>query len=215
MSNFQLPEQKIENKNQELDEDAEIKLYSEMENKKLVQGNKVKQGNLLFYLNFDVKTAYIIGNSIAEQSDIFIPSCIKHDNKNYTITSIFKNSFRGSIMIKSVTFSPDSKLLIIGKNSFSNSSIESILIPPSLIQIHSEAFKDCKKLKNVEIPVDSKLQKIDYYSFYNTSIEKIFIPSKVSEIGKCAMIYCSKLKSIEFGENSTLQAIRTHMIASS
>ena len=113
MSNFQLPKQKIENENQELDEDTEIKLYLEIENKNLIQENKVKQGNLLFYLNFDVKTAYIIGNSLTKQSDVFIPSYIKHDNKNYTITSIFKNSFESSIMIKSVIFSPDSKLLII------------------------------------------------------------------------------------------------------
>ena len=98
----------------------------EIENKNLVQENKVKQVNMLFYLNFDIKTAYIIGNSLAEQSYIFITSFIKHDNKNYTITSIFKNSFESSIMIKSVIFSPDSKLLIIWKNSFANSSIESI-----------------------------------------------------------------------------------------
>lgn len=93
----------------------------------LIGNNKIKQGNLIYYLNSIGETAYIIGNESAEE-DILIPTYIEHENKRYYIISIFKDSFSKSNQIISIRFLPDSKLLIIGSNSFLESTIESISI---------------------------------------------------------------------------------------
>lgn len=93
----------------------------------LIGNNKIKQGNLIYYLNSIGETAYIIGNESVEE-DILIPTYIEHENKRYYIISIFKDSFSKSNQIKSIRFLPDSKLLVIGSNSFLESTIESISI---------------------------------------------------------------------------------------
>lgn len=166
---------------------------------------KFKQNNLIFFLNKQTNTATLFKNENIE-GDIIIPQSIEYETTKYNIESLYKRSFYSS-KICSIRFQPDSKLRTILKESFLNSSIESIFIPPSVIAIREYAFRFCKNIKKIEIPHDSRLQIIEKGAFSCSTIESIFIPQDVTKICNRTFFRCEKLKTIEFSENSKLQKI--------
>lgn len=109
--------------------------------------------------------------------------------------------------LKTVDFSPESKLRIIGDFSFFKLNIEYISIPSHVTTIGQFAFSECEHIKNFEIPSNSELEIIDEYAFSKSSIEKFFIPSSLKTICKFSFIYCSQLKFVSIPENSNLQKI--------
>jgi len=83
----------------------------------------------------------------------------------------------------------------VGTEYVENETLESIVIPDSVIRIGDNAFNGCVKLEKIELP--EKLEYIGYYAFCHcpmlTSIE---LPSGVSYIGMGAFKCCTGLKSI-------------------
>lgn len=76
-------------------------------------------------------------------------------------------------------------------------SLESLTLPQSLIEIPNYAFRGCKKLKEIEIPTE--ITKIGEYAFEGcTSLASVKLSDKLIEIGKYAFINCAKLGSIKF-----------------
>ena len=71
-------------------------------------------------------------------------------------------------------------------------SLSSITIPSTLIEIGSSAFTDCKQLREVEL--NDGLQKIGTWSFCEcSSLSSIKLPSTVTEIGNGAFYSCHNL----------------------
>lgn len=101
------------------------------------ESSEIKQNNLIFVLNVDCKIAGIVGNDNAS-GDIFIHSSIKYKTTEYTIKRILKYSFKNSKSIRLITFPADSSIDTIEKEYFSNSTLESISIPSSLL-----VLKEC------------------------------------------------------------------------
>ena len=100
-----------------------------------------------------------------------------------------------------------SQLFSIGKESFSYTSIKTIIIPPSVGQIGRNAFYMCQQLQKVELSEDSKLQLIDESTFSYSSIRKFFISPKISQICEKSFANCMKLRKVLSSENSELQLI--------
>ena len=74
-------------------------------------------------------------------------------------------------------------------------SIESVVVPDSVINIDDGAFEWCTSLKTVFIP--ESVSRIGEYAFCNcSSLSDITIPSSVSSIGKSAFVSCSMLEQI-------------------
>jgi len=67
--------------------------------------------------------------------------------------------------VRSVVFSPDSKLRKIGKGAFRGCALETICIPSSVENIDDEAFRKCDQLKSVVFMADSQLQVISFNAF--------------------------------------------------
>lgn len=105
----------------------------------------IEQNGIEYYLNFNKKTASIIGNKI-DEDDIFIPRSIKYLSSEHLITNILEYSFAEST-IKLVEFAPDSAILTIEKNAFVESKIENIKIPSSLTKIDKLTFYNCEYLQ--------------------------------------------------------------------
>lgn len=101
------------------------------------ESSEIKQNNLIFVLDVDCIIAGIVGNDNTS-GDIFIPSSIKYKTTEYTIKRIPKYSFKNSKSIRSITFPADSSIDTIEKESFSNSTLESISIPSNLL-----VLKEC------------------------------------------------------------------------
>lgn len=110
--------------------------------------------------------------------------------------------------IKTTTIPPN--ITHISSFSFNFSSIECIVIPPSVKVIDEFAFSECFKLTQVEIPHDSQLETIGKGAFYFTKIKKIFIPRNVLHICEKVFSSCKQLEEIEFANDSNLQTIDLH-----
>ena len=113
--------------------------------------------------------------------------------------------------LRSVIFSNDSQLRVIGYHAFYEcKSLQSIAIPDSVTTIGEEAFCHCTNLESVLFSDQSRLQKIRVCAFYGChSLQSIIIPKSVTEIRHWAFNQCSKLKSVIFAEHSSIQTINT------
>ena len=77
---------------------------------------KVEYGNLTYLIDEEKKLAYVSEYN-KEYQDVIIPTSINYNSQEYIITAILTNSFKRS-ELKSIQFSPDSKLQYIEKQSF-------------------------------------------------------------------------------------------------
>lgn len=153
------------------------------------------QNGLNFELNSANFTAKVI-SSPKSKGNVYIPKYIEFESQKYPITNIGQRSFKNNFNITTVIFSKDSELLTIDKESFYNSSLESICIPSKVYQIGESSFYHCTKLIHFEIPNDSSLKIICKLAFSYSAIESISIPSKVEKIQNGWCRHADKLKKI-------------------
>lgn len=160
------------------------------------------------YFSF-IENKYIIKKSDKKNDDIIVFACrdIEEINVPSFIKRIAANSFSNCSRLKKVSFSDDSHLDSIGKESFFSSSIEKISIPSNVTRIEKASFSSCRQLKSVEFPINSQINSIEAHLFENTKIQCITIPPKVTKICQGAFMRCSFLESIEFQPNSELRFI--------
>ncbi|KAK8883524.1 hypothetical protein M9Y10_042616 [Tritrichomonas musculus] len=97
------------------------------------------------------------------KSDIFVVLLFVQRNiKEVSIPSFIKkigsDVFNEGRQISSVTFSDDAHLESIENDAFSDSSIESIMIPKSDINIGECAFMNCSNLRKAELSKNSRLR---------------------------------------------------------
>ena len=160
----------------------------------------VKYNGIIYCINEAKNEAILIGYDKTLKK-ITIPRSITKGSKEYEITTISDKAFSDS-KLKIVDISSDSKLQIIGKHAFTNSTIKSITIPSSVTLIGEGAFYFCEKLKEIVIPNDSKLRTIDKYAFSYTNITSITIPSELIELKEGWCSNTSKLKKITVSPNN-------------
>jgi len=96
----------------------------------------------------------------------------------------------------------------IGREAFRDyTSLESIALPSTVIEIGDNAFDTCVNLREVEL--NDGLQNIGREAFYNCkSLENITLPTTVTEIGINAFFCCLNLRAVTF--NNGLQKIGDH-----
>lgn len=83
------------------------------------------------------------------------------------------------------------------------SSIESIIIPDSVVTIEGQAFNACKNLTSITI--GNNVKTIGTYAFYKcSSLESITIPDSVEFVDEYAFYGCSVLKTVTIGNGMTV-----------
>jgi len=88
-----------------------------------------------------------------------------------------------------------------------NSTITSVNIPASVINIGNDAFGLCDNLTHVTFAENSNLQIIGNMAFSYSGITSIEIPVSVITIGNDAFWNCTNLTTVTFVKNSSLQTI--------
>ncbi len=94
------------------------------------------------------------------QNKTLIATCTNSINLFNDITIIASYAFYGVENDVLVNVNLPETITSIGNNAFSNSTLESIIIPKSVGTIADQAFKDCQKLTNVTIESKAIFQNI-------------------------------------------------------
>lgn len=123
-----------------------------------------------------------------------IPSSVKYNGSNYTVTAIGKRAFMECSNLTSITISDS--VTEIDDNAFDCCrGLTSVTLSNSLTIIGDYAFYACQSLTSITLP--NSLTKIDDNAFgYCLSLTSINIPNSVTEIGHDAFRDCSSLTRV-------------------
>lgn len=182
------------------------------------------QNHIVYSIQEGEKKVSVVGYEKNSPSiDLIIPRSVNYNSTEYIVTSISVNAFSESRRIKSISFPEDSELTTIERNVFVHSSIQSISIPTSLIDLQ----KGWSSISNInKIKVSSKNERYSIYEdkyiigkssleqenydilvFSIRNIEAAIIPDFIEIIGPYSFENCEKLQTIEFSNNSKIRVI--------
>ncbi|KAK8896615.1 hypothetical protein M9Y10_014526 [Tritrichomonas musculus] len=127
-------------------------------------------------------------------------------------------AFQDSEMLRNIEISMDSNLRTIGRLAFSNTSIESILIPPKLAELKEDWCQNTSNLNNVLVSDSNPYFRANdnKYIIGKSSNEQsnfdclIFCVrniEKITNICSHAFEKCVNLTEVEFPDDSKLQTI--------
>lgn len=148
--------------------------------------------------NFDY-TAYSgtevkIEKYIGAGGDVTIPSSVyfSGDGKTYSVIGVLPDSFKGNTSITSVTL-PDT-MINIPSDAFRGCTGLTTVIAPKVTFVGSDAFSGCTSLTTVVAP---ELTEIRSYGFFGCTSLQTIDTSKVAYMGTSAFRNCSLLTSID------------------
>ena len=139
----------------------------------------------------------VIGLLDGAGSDVVIPA----KYKNFPITAIDANAFRGNTKLVSVTI-PDS-VAVIGENAFAEcTALVEVTLPNGVAQVGKNAFANCISLTRATL--SAALQEISFEMFYNCpKLSEVVMHQSVRKIGARAFAGCSSLSSLTLPINIT------------
>lgn len=137
--------------------------------------------------------SYTLPNSVIEISDFAFAGCnlLTSVTMNNGLKTIGANAFDGST-INAIVIPPT--VTSLGVSAFANcAKATSIVVPPSLTSISNYAFSGCRGAVTVSLP--SNLSSIGEYSFSGCAAwkGKLILPMAITAIGKYAFNGCTAL----------------------
>lgn len=174
------------------------------------------QGNVQLYMN--LQTVEATGQRVAEVTiapegkkayagNIVIPSVVRNNGKDYTVTTIVGNAFANSDSLLSVTI--PATIESIGQSAFEGCSyLRKVTLADgiALQTIADRTFYGCDSLLSVNIP--ASVSTIGELAFArDKSLQSIALPSAIASIGRYAFQDCSALKTVTISENAAITVI--------
>ncbi len=176
-----------------------------------------------FYIKSQEVKELVIPDSVHNISAYAFYECDSLKSVNISCGAIELSAFNGCENLTSVTLGD--KVTSIGHLAFASTSITSLQLPNSLVDIGYNAFQYCQALASVDwgnglkhigneaftesgvagdIIFPSSLISIGEMAFYNCNkITSVVIPDNVLSIGESAFYTCSKLTSVNIGNGLT------------
>ena len=108
--------------------------------------------------------------------------------------------------VRRVVFGSFSNLQHIGYMAFSKSSVESISIPNSVVELDRACFSQ-SSLCHLTFGAPSRLERICGHAFRETCVESVSIPDSVVKLGDKCFWKCRNLRYFTIGAASKLQRI--------
>lgn len=158
---------------------------------------------MLQYTVTDATNRYVsVKKNDCSIGNLTIPNSITDDDDNvYLVTSIAKDAFKGCTTMTSITI-PDS-VINIGENAFDGcTGLTSVSIPEGVTSIASSTFSNCNYIISIDLP--SNLVSIGASAFYGChTLKNIVIPNTVTSIGSSAFTGCRNLTGIVLPDGIT------------
>ena len=154
-----------------------ISLYSQPYNIKI---NNITDNNTI------VSSAFISVGIISTNTNINSNSEVLSSADYIICDGLTSSNINTLTNVKGISFNNFLESTSVYSNSIQgNSTIESVVIPPTVTVIAPDTFKDCSSLKSIILP--ENLQTIESNVFENcTSLQTITIPASVTNIGSGA-----------------------------
>jgi TPR repeat protein len=89
-----------------------------------------------------------------------------------------------------ISFESNSRLIRIESDAFSESSLQSIVIPMSVEILGSSCFSFCRSLSSISFESNSRLIRIESRAFSDSSLQSIMIPMNVEILGSSSFLSC-------------------------
>ena len=139
-----------------------------------MQQSSIICDNGITYITDEVNKTASVKSCSVFSSDIIIPSSIIVGSIKYIVTSISEGAFKLLNKIKSIQFDPDSKLQKIEKDAFHGSTIESITLPSSLVDLKDGWCSYTSNLVKIIVNPENPYFKIygNKYLLKKSSLEK-------------------------------------------
>lgn len=138
--------------------------------------------------NYDENGVVCCGNYLVRAKDNITELKIKSD-----ITGIAGEAFKDNTTLESVII-PDS-VLSVGEGAFRNcTSLNYVYLSNSLKALNDYSFSGCTALKNIIIP--ESVTEIASCAFYKTGLEKITVPQNVKSLGTNSFRDCTSLLTV-------------------
>ncbi|MBD5333239.1 MAG: leucine-rich repeat domain-containing protein [Bacteroides sp.] len=147
--------------------------------------------NVVSFTDF---TCEVTSGTTKYAGDVIIPSKVKYNNRELSVTSIGVSAFEHCDKLTSIVI-PNS-VTSIGHEAFDNcSDLKSVEIPNSVTSIGMYAFGHCISLTSIVIP--NSITRIEDGTFSECySLSSIVIPNSVTSIRYRAFNSCKSLSSL-------------------
>ena len=113
------------------------------------------------------------------RGQVSIPSFVRIEEKQYTITLIGDGAFSFCEKLSKITL--PQTIRKVGRYAFYSTSIRDPHLPDSIVHICNDAFSMCKQLHHINIP--ASLEKIPNKFLSGTAVQYLEIPPSVKYIG--------------------------------
>jgi hypothetical protein len=168
-------------------------------------------------ITYDILTGstVAVGNNPTASGSITIPNQVTNNLVTYTVVAVADNAFETNQNITSIDLSECSSLTTIGNFAFAGqgdsslSSIQTVILPSSIIGIGESAFK-FSRLSSINISVCSNISSIGIAAFYNC----IYLTSanlsnctNLTSIPNFAFDQCTSLTSVNLSNCNNLTSI--------
>ena len=189
----------------------------------ILLSEEIETNDFLYKINPNRQTASIY-KFLRNDNNIVVPRSIMHNRECYSITSIIDSGSKNPKYHKKLKFVEDSELHTVHENSFNDSSIEYLYIPPKLNELRSGWCAKTNFLTRIELSPenqnfvmkddqfllgksDPKSDNFDVLLFSVRNITTAHIPPNIKVVSPCAFHGCRELAEVEIPENSELRKI--------
>jgi hypothetical protein len=160
---------------------------------------KIEMDSLIYELGND--EASLVGNTIDKVNELNIPRKIIYENKEYVVTEIAPQVFKGNRYINWVSI--PSTVKKVGAECFASSSIKELyfeqIVALHEVEICESLCHDAIRLEYVHLA--SGITNIPIKSFYNcVALKEINTPWRLTSINRMAFYNCYNLKHFDFTE---------------
>lgn len=164
------------------DEDAEIRLPSVIDGKKVTEIRKT-----------DAETAFF---SCEQMECVYLPEYLETVPEYFFYNMLVSFDDTPEQKVKKVVFSP--YLKSTGKSAFNLSDLEEVVLPEGLEVIEENTFF-WSDLKEIVIP--ESVKRIEQFALANTELKELILPDSVEELGISAFGGCQQLQKVVLSEN--------------